>query len=106
MCKTPENSNFQKNGKTVISIKLKKISRSRMTKRTSPLESSRKIRLPCRISLNFETVEICTLFEAPGIGCRETTWDVTKVTYICTQCDTCCMSREMMEMDGRDSAKC
>ena len=40
-----------------------------------------------------------------GVGCRETTCDVTKVTYYMYSCDTCCMSREMMEMDGRDSAK-
>ena len=42
-CKTRENSNFLKNGKTVISIKIWNFSRSRMTKRTSPLESSREI---------------------------------------------------------------
>ena len=41
-----------------------------------------------------------------GVECRETTCDVTKVTYYMYSCDTCCMSREMMEMDGRDSAKC
>ena len=29
-----------------------------------------------------------------------------KVTYNMYSCDTCCMSREMMEMDDRDSAKC
>ena len=34
------------------------------------------------------------------------TCDVTKVTYNMYSCDTCCMSREMMEMDGRDNAKC
>ena len=42
-CKTWENSNFLKNGKMVISVKIQNFSRSRMTKRTSPLESSRKI---------------------------------------------------------------
>ena len=42
-CKTRENSNFLKNGKIVISVKIRNFSRSRMTKRTSPLESSRKI---------------------------------------------------------------
>ena len=41
--KTRENSNFLKNGKMVISIKIRNFSRSRMTKRTSPLESSREI---------------------------------------------------------------
>ena len=42
-CKTRENFNFQKKGKTVISVKIRNFSRSRMTKQTSPLESSRKI---------------------------------------------------------------
>ena len=31
---------------------------------------------------------------------------MTKVTYYMYSCDTCCMSREMMEMDGLDGAKC
>ena len=34
------------------------------------------------------------------------TCDVTKVTYYMYSCDTCCMSRGMMEMDGLDSVKC
>ena len=34
------------------------------------------------------------------------TCEVTKVTYNMYSCDTCCMSREMMEMDSRGSAKC
>ena len=42
-CKTQENSIFLKNGKMVISVKIKNFSRSRMMKRTSPLESSREI---------------------------------------------------------------
>ena len=42
-CKTQENSNFMKNGKIVISVKIRNFSRSRMTKRISPLESSREI---------------------------------------------------------------
>ena len=37
-CKTRENSNFLKNGKIVISVKIQNFSRSRMTKRTSPSE--------------------------------------------------------------------
>ena len=41
--KTRENSNFLKIGKMVISVKIRKFSRSRMTKRTSLLESSREI---------------------------------------------------------------
>ena len=43
ICKTRENSNFLKRGKTVISIKIQNFSRSLMTKWTSPLESSREI---------------------------------------------------------------
>ena len=31
---------------------------------------------------------------------------MTKVTYKMYSCDTCNMSREMMEMDGRECAKC
>ena len=42
-CKTRENSNFLKNGKMVILVKTRNFSRSRMTKRTSPLESSLEI---------------------------------------------------------------
>ena len=41
--KPQENLNFLKNGKMVILIKIQKFSRSRMTKRTSSLESSREI---------------------------------------------------------------
>ena len=32
--------------------------------------------------------------------------DVTKVTYNMYTCDTCCMSREILEMDGRERATC
>ena len=42
-CETPENSTFLKNGKIVISVKIQNFSRSRMTKRISPLELSHKI---------------------------------------------------------------
>ena len=42
-CKTLENSNFLKNGKFVISVKIQNFSRSRMTKWISPLESSHEI---------------------------------------------------------------
>ena len=41
--KTPENSNFLKKGKMVISVKIRNFSRSWMTKRTLPLESSYEI---------------------------------------------------------------
>ena len=43
MCKARENSNFMKNGKMVILVKIQKFFRSQMTKRTAPLESSREI---------------------------------------------------------------
>ena len=49
---------------------------------------------------------MCTFFKTSSIKCSKTTCDVTKVTYNMYSCDTSCMSREMMEMDGRDSAKC
>ena len=42
-CETPRKTNFLKKGKIVISVKIQNFSRSRMMKRTSPLESSRKI---------------------------------------------------------------
>ena len=42
-CKTRGNSNFLKKGKMVISVKIQNFSRSRMTKRISPLELSREI---------------------------------------------------------------
>ena len=57
-CKTRENSSFLKKGKIVILVKIRKFSRSQMTKRTFPLKSSREIELPCRISLDFEVVGI------------------------------------------------
>ena len=31
---------------------------------------------------------------------------MTKVTYYMYSCNICCMSREVMEIDGLDSAKC
>ena len=42
-CEAPRKSNFLKEGKIVISVKIRNFSRSQMTKRTSPLESSREI---------------------------------------------------------------
>ena len=45
-------------------------------------------------------------FEASSIRCRKKTCDVKKVTYNMYSYDISCMSREMMEKDGRDSAKC
>ena len=42
-CKTRKISNFMKMGKMMILVKIWKFSRSWVTKRTSPLESSREI---------------------------------------------------------------
>ena len=41
--KPSRKSNFLKNGKMVILVKIQNFFRSRMTKRTSPLESSHEI---------------------------------------------------------------
>ena len=69
--KTRENSNFLKKGKIVILIKIQNFSRSRMTKRTFPLKSSREIKLPRRISLDFEVVGI-SRFSRRGVS--DDTW--------------------------------
>ena len=42
-CKTSRKFNFLKKGQIVILVKIRNFSRSRMTKWTSPLESSREI---------------------------------------------------------------
>ena len=52
------------------------------------------------------TVGIYTFFEASHFGCRKTVSDAKKVTYNMYSCAISCMSREMMKMDGRDSAEC
>ena len=70
-CKTRENSNFLKKGKIVILVKTQNFSRSRMTKRISPLASSREIYSPRRISSNSESRNF-KFFEAPSVGCRKT----------------------------------
>ena len=44
-------------------------------------------------------------FEASRYGCRKTIFDATKVTYNTYSCAINGMSREMMKMDGRDSAE-
>ena len=44
-------------------------------------------------------------FEASHFGCRKTIFDATKVTYNTYSCAISGMSREMMKMDGRDSAE-
>ena len=45
-------------------------------------------------------------FEASHFRCRKTIFDVIKVTYNTYSCAISGMSREMMEMDSRDSVKC
>ena len=42
-CETSENLDFLRKDKMIISVKIRNFSRSRMTKRTSPLESFREI---------------------------------------------------------------
>ena len=44
-------------------------------------------------------------FEASRFGCRKTIFDATKVTYSMDSCTISGMSREMMKMDGQDSAE-
>ena len=46
-----------------------------------------------------------TFFEASRFGCRKTIFDAMKVTYNTYSCVISGMSREMMKMDGRDSAE-
>ena len=77
-----------------------------MMKWIAPLESSHEISLARKISSNFETVGIYTFFEASRFGCRKRNFDATKVTYNKYSCAISGMSREMMKMDGRDSAEC
>ena len=68
-CESSENPDFLMKDKMVISIKIRNFSRSRMTKRTSPLESSREISLPRRISSNSGIVRI-SRFLRHREGCR------------------------------------
>ena len=77
-CKTRENSNFLKKGKIVISVKIQNFSRSRMTKRTSPLKSSHEIELPHRISLDSEVVGI-SHFSRRGVS--DDTWQGKEMPY-------------------------
>ena len=44
-------------------------------------------------------------FEASRFGCRKTVFDVTKATYNMYSCTISSMSREIMKMEGRDSAE-
>ena len=45
-------------------------------------------------------------FEASWFGCRKTVFNAAKVTYDTYSCAMSGMSREMMKMDGRNSAEC
>ena len=45
-------------------------------------------------------------YEASHFGCRKKFFDATKVTYNMYSCAMSGMSREMMKMDGRNSAEC
>ena len=76
-----------------------------MTKRISPLESSREIKLARKISSNSETVGVDTFFKASRFGCLKTIFDATKVTYNTYSCAMSGMSREIMKMDGRGGAE-
>ena len=44
--------------------------------------------------------------EASQFGCRKMIFVVTKVIYDTYSCTISGMSREMVKMDGRDSAEC
>ena len=76
-----------------------------MTKQIVPLESSHEFLLARKISWNSETVEVGTFFEASRFGFRKKILVVTKVIYNTYSCAISGMSREMMKMDGRDSAE-
>ena len=65
--KPRENPIFSKMGKIVISVKIRNFSRSRMTKRTFPLESSHEIKQPRRISLDSDVVGI-SRFSRRGVS--------------------------------------
>ena len=45
-------------------------------------------------------------FEASLFGCRKMIFDATKVTYNTYSCAISGMSREIMKMNGRNSADC
>ena len=44
-------------------------------------------------------------FEASRLGYRKTIFDARKIVYNTYSCSISCMSREMMKIDGRDSAE-
>ena len=45
-------------------------------------------------------------FEASQFGCCKTIFNMTKITYNTHSCSISGMSREIIKMDGRDSAEC
>ena len=45
-------------------------------------------------------------FQASRFGCRKTIFNAKKIVYNTYSCAISGMSREMMKMDGRDSAEC
>ena len=76
-----------------------------MSKRISPLEFFSRNIANMSNFVEFLDCRNFTFFEALSVECRKTTCDVKKVTYKMYSCDTCYMSRDTMEMDGRDSVK-
>ena len=67
-CKTRENSNFLKKGKTVILVKIRNFFRSRMTKWISPWNHLAK----SSYHVEFRGSQDFTFFEAPSVRCRKT----------------------------------
>ena len=47
-----------------------------------------------------------TFSKASRFGCRKSIFDATEVTYNMYSCDITGMSREIMKIDGRNSAEC
>ena len=58
-----------------------------------------------KISSNSETIGVDTFYEASRFECRKTILDATKVTYNKYSCAISGKSREMMKMDGQNSAE-
>ena len=52
------------------------------------------------------TVGVDTFFEVSQFGCRKMIFVVMKMIYDTYSCTMSGMSREMMEMDRRNSAEC
>ena len=67
-CKTRENSNFLKNGKMVVSVKIQNFSRSRMMKRISPLESSRESSYHVEFHRILRQLEFHVFRDTGGLG--------------------------------------